>query len=345
MKRKISNQFLANYLLMFIISIMLLLGAFLLLSFAGSVLNISLKKNNYTASTLMRDHYADIDYTSVVENGGGVQVIEQTGNIVLSKGINTFDKDRLTISELTDFFTKSQRVGVPYSYNIAYNEQMKFWLIITFPTSIRIDAAIAHNTQYPSEDTQGVTAALTAVILFYLLILTMITFVYSKLSSLSIIKPLRELSDSVRMFRDGNHSIRVNLKQKNEFMEIQNAFNEMAQRIEQETALKDKSENNRKKLIMNISHDLKTPLANVMGYADIIMNDQKLSDDQRKEFLSTIYHNSARANCLITDMFELSKLESPEFKLGMQQTDICEFLRQQIVEMMPQMDKAGYTYE
>jgi signal transduction histidine kinase len=44
-------------------------------------------------------------------------------------------------------------------------------------------------------------------------------------------------------------------------------------------------------------------------------------------------------------MFELSKMESPEFALCKQHTDVCEFLRQQIVEMIPQLDQAGYTYE
>lgn len=345
MKRKIANQFLANYLLMFIISILLSFGAFLMMSFAGSVLDINLKKNTYTASSLMKDQYVDIDFSSVAENGGGAQIIDQTGSIVMSKGINTFKKDRYTMSELTEFFTASQRVGVPFSYNIAYNEKMKFWLVVTFPTSIRIDAAIAHNSQYPSLDTQGVAAALTAVILFYLLILTAVTFVYSKLSSISIIKPLRELSESVRAFRDGNYAARVRLKQKNEFAEIQNAFNDMAERIEQETAMREHSENNRKKLIADISHDLKTPLANIMGYADILIKEQNLSSEQRSEFLRTIYDNSARAAGLMTDMLELSKLDSPEFKLQAQRTDVCEFLRRQIIELIPELDQAGYSYD
>ncbi len=343
MKRKISSQFMANYFLMFIISAMLTLGAFLMLSFAGSVLNLSLKKNNYTASGLMQNRYTDVDFSPVVENGGGAQIIDNQGNIVLSKGIDTFQKDRLSVAELTDFFAKSQSVGLPFSYSIAYNESEKFWLIITFPTSVRIDAAIAHNTQYPSKDTEGVTAALAAVALFYLLILTVVTVVYSKLSSISIIKPLRELSDSVRLFRDGQYSTRVDLKQKNEFLEIQNAFNEMAQRIEVETSLRERSESNRKKLIADISHDLKTPLANIMGYADLLISDQKLSEEQRGGFIKTIYSNGVKAGNLISDMFELSKIDSPEFKLNMRQTDVCEFMREQIAEMLPQLDKAGYT--
>ena len=131
MKRKISNQFLANYLLMFIISGMLSLCAFLLLSFAGSVLEMNLEKNKYTAQQLMKDEYTKIDYTQLVENGGGLQIIDQTGRVLLTKGINTIEKDALTMSELTAFFTQSKQVGMPFSYSIAYNENKAFWLIFS----------------------------------------------------------------------------------------------------------------------------------------------------------------------------------------------------------------------
>jgi signal transduction histidine kinase len=52
-----------------------------------------------------------------------------------------------------------------------------------------------------------------------------------------------------------------------------------------------------------------------------------------------------KANSLITDMFELSKLDSPEFKLQISRVDICEFLREQIGELIPQLEQEGYTYE
>jgi signal transduction histidine kinase len=177
------------------------------------------------------------------------------------------------------------------------------------------------------------------------LLLTGVTFIYSKLSSIGIIKPLHKLSESVRLFRDGHYSTRVDLKLKNEFKDIQDAFNDMAQRIEKETAMREQSENNRKKLIMDISHDLKTPLANTLGYAELLIHDTNISPEHQRVFLQTIYRNSVKANSLITDMFELSKLDSPEFKLQISRVDICEFLREQIGELIPQLEQEGYTYE
>ncbi|MDF2890072.1 MAG: uncharacterized protein K0R80_439 [Clostridia bacterium] len=157
MIKKIQNRFLANYILMFMISTMIGLFAFMLLGFANDVLSKTLIKNNFTAESLMRDDFRSIDTTSVIENGGGVQVIDSNYDVVFSAGLNTILKNKLTPAEFTDFLIMSKSIGVPYSYNIKYNPKEQFWLVVTFPTSIRIDFAIVHNKDYASVDTQEVT--------------------------------------------------------------------------------------------------------------------------------------------------------------------------------------------
>ncbi len=345
MRSKLSNRFLANYFLMFIISTIIAICAFLLMSFAGHVLERTLRKNNFTANSLMQDDFTKIDSSAVVENGGGVQVIDAKGEIVYSEGISVFEKPALTITELTEFLTKSQSTGIKFSHSVAYNEAGHFWLVVSFPTSIRIDFAIASNTQYPSQDTQSVVTVIVAVALFYFLLLLVVTFIYSKISSVGIVSPLKQLSHSVRRFQDGDYSIRVDLNLKNEFKDLQDAFNDMAARIEKEMALRKQSENNRRKLILDISHDLKTPLSGMMGYSELCFQNHNLTDEQRNAYLKTIYNNSVKANNLIIDMFELSKLDSPEFELKKVPINICEFLREEIAGLIPQLEGAGLHYE
>ena len=137
--KKIANQFLANYVLMFLISIIIAIFAFLLLDFANHIISDNLVKNNYTAENLMQDDYQTIDTAPVIANGGGVQLINDHYEVVFSSGLNTFTKDRLTTAEFTDFLMASKSKGIPYSYSIKYNAKEQFWLVVTFPTSIRID--------------------------------------------------------------------------------------------------------------------------------------------------------------------------------------------------------------
>jgi len=345
MNKRIQNRFLGNYVLMFIISTMIALFSLMILGFANDVISKTLVKNNYTAKNLMRDDYKGINKAAVIDNGGGVQVINANYEVVLSSGINTIQKDKLTTAEFTNFLIMSKSVGLPYSYTIEYNAKEQFWLVVTFPVSVRIDLAIVHNKDFPSTDTQSVVGLIVAVIIFYLILLTICTIIYSKLTSISIINPLKKLSSSARRLKEGDYSSRVNLNLKNEFGELECIFNEMAEQIQQEISLRKQSEENRKKLILDISHDLKNPLASIMGYAEFCNNNADLSREEHSTYLKVIYENSLRANNLITDLFELSKMESPGYAISKTKVDICEYMRKEIGALITTFDKFGFDYD
>src|SRR5690606_3492378 len=56
-------------------------------------------------------------------------------------------------------------------------------------------------------------------------------------------------------------------------------------------------------------------------------------------------NNSKRANKLLAELFELSRMDSPEFSLNLVKTDICEYLRQLCCELVPQLEREGFKYE
>ena len=345
MNKRIQNRFLGNYVLMFIISTIVALFSLMLLGFANDVISKTLVKNNYTAQSLMLDDYKGINETLVIENGGGMQVINANYEVVFSAGINTISKDKLTTAEFTSFLMTSKSTGLPYSYSIEYNPKEQFWLIVTFPVSVRIDLAFVHNKDFASTDTQGVVGVIVAVIIFYLILLTICTIIYSKLTSTSIINPLKKLSSSARRLKEGDYSSRVNLNLKNEFGELEHIFNEMAEQIQQEISLRKQSEENRKKLILDISHDLKNPLASIMGYAEFCNNKHDLSKEEHSAYLKVIYENSVRANNLIMDLFELSKMESPGYEISKTKVDICEYMRKEIGALITTFDKFRFDYD
>jgi len=345
MQSKIQTSFLVNYGLMFIISVMIGLMGIATLSFASDVFAKNLVKNTITAQSLMQDDYDSIDAAPVLENGGGIQVVNSNYEIVYSQGINPFSASSLSAGEFTEFLTYSNAIGRQFNHDVAYNSQEQFWLVVTFPTSLRIDFAIAHNKDYVSVDTQGVVGLIVSVVLFFFLLLALCTVIYSKLTSLTVVKPLKKLCSSARRLKDGDYSSRVSLNLNNEFGELESIFNEMAAKIELEMALRKQAEERRKQLVLDISHDLKNPLASIMGYAELCASNPSLSETQREAYLKTIYTNSRRANSLITDLFELSKLDSPEYKLNKSKLDICEFVREEAAALIPSLDRAGFRYD
>lgn len=343
MKRKLSNQFFRNFLVIFLLTILDTVLAFVFLSLASGLIAGSLAKNQYPASAIIKEDYNQIDASAVVENGGGVQVVDKEYRVVYSKGLDTIGKDQLTAEEFTAFLTESK--SKPYHYDILYHPQGEFWLIVTFPTSIRLDFSLVYNKEAAAGDFLRSGLVIAFVVLIYLLILALFAFIYARITAASITIPLQKLCDGTRLLREGDYSVRVDLRLKNEFAELQNTFNDMAARIEHEISLRKKSEEDRRRLILDISHDLKNPMSSIQGYAELLMKKAGMTEQERNEYLEVILNNSKRANRLLTELFELSQMDSPEFSLKLVKTDICEYLRQICGELVPQLEREGFKYE
>ncbi len=339
---KLKNRFLVNYIMIFFITTFIAFIAFLVLGYASGILEGMLVKNKYNAMSLMKDNIYDIDYSNVLKNNGGLHVVNSNYTVVLSKGINNFPKSRLTATEFTQFLTQSQSVERKYSYSIAYNENENFWLIVTFPTSIRFDFNVTHNKNYKSVDENVVITFIFIVIALYLLLLTFSTVIYSRMSATSFTNPLLKLKETANKFKNGDYKIRTLISKDSEFAELEHSFNEMAQRIQSEFDLRIKSEELRRQLTLDIAHDLKNPLAVVMGYAEYLMNHPHSNHD---DYLKLIYSNSSRANTLISKLFDLSKLENPQYKLNLKPVDICEYLRGKAAEYIESLEANGFLYE
>jgi signal transduction histidine kinase len=345
MRGKIANRFLINYVLMLFLSILITFIVFAMTDFANDIINKNLMKNNYTAEQLMKDDDRAIPYDEVLDHGGGVQIINSELEIVLSEGIDTIGKKKLSMKEWTEFLADSKKNGVPYSYDIAYNAEGEYWIIVTFPTSIRIDLDIAHNERYPSRDMHAVAGFIVAVVIFYLLSLALVTVIYSRITSIGFVDPLKKLYQIAKRLGEGDYTARVEMKTNNEIGELGQIFNTMAEKIEKEIALREFSEENRKRLILDISHDLKNPLAGMMGYAELCLKDPNLPEEKRLEYSKVIYDSCIRVNGLINDLFELSVLESSEYKIEPVRIDLCEYLREEISILLPLLDSAGFTYD
>ncbi len=107
-----------------------------------------------------------------------------------------------------------------------------------------------------------------------------VTFISSVLAVRFIItKPLKKLIDNIKSYRSGYKFNRVD--RNDEIGELYNSFAGMTNQLDEE-----KSAQNR--IIASISHDIKTPLTSVMGYAEFLKN-PNLSDARREKYINTIY--------------------------------------------------------
>ena len=110
-----------------------------------------------------------------------------------------------------------------------------------------------------------------------------------------------------------------------EIDQLGESFNVMADRIDQQLNDLKQNDAKRRELVANVSHDLRTPLTSLHGYLEtLILKDKDLSPEERNKYLKIIFGQSERLKQLITELFELAKLDSVETLLSIEPFSLAE---------------------
>lgn len=95
---------------------------------------------------------------------------------------------------------------------------------------------------------------------------------------------------------------------------------------------KEQLEESKKRMLADLSHDLKTPMTTIQGYSKALNDGMVEDEEQKSRYLKYIHDKSIRVTSLIDELFMFSKLDTPDFQMMKQDHDICEFFREVIVE-------------
>lgn len=161
-----------------------------------------------------------------------------------------------------------------------------------------------------------------------LLVAFLFTVILGLLSIWLLTRSLNKIITAVQSFKEGNHSVRVDVKSGGELANMANTFNSMAETIEQNIVQLKSVEELRKELIANISHDLRSPIASIQGFTEtILMKEKVLTEEERKKYLEIILQNSENLSKLVNDLFELSKLESNPQMIKQEPVQVAELVQ------------------
>ncbi|AKN31003.1 histidine kinase [Clostridium carboxidivorans P7] len=99
------------------------------------------------------------------------------------------------------------------------------------------------------------------------------------------------------------------------------------------------NEDSIKKMISNISHDLRTPLTSMLGYIELVLNDNTLSEEEKRKYIEIVYNKGNHLYSLMEEFFQVSKLESKDVKLDIRKVNISEIIRQNIISFFNELKK------
>lgn len=162
--------------------------------------------------------------------------------------------------------------------------------------------------------------------------------VFVNLTSRSTTDPIRELTRATREITGGNYDVTVDIRDRvEELGELERNFNLMAAQLRSDEYL-------RKDFISNVSHQLKTPLSILSGYAQLL-EEPDLPEEERAEYSRYVARESQRLVGLIDDMLRLSRIEHREIRPRSDVFALGEQLRQIILQLQPRWSRAGLALE
>jgi signal transduction histidine kinase len=130
---------------------------------------------------------------------------------------------------------------------------------------------------------------------------------------------LRTLAATMESFRRSDFTAGARLDRRggsgDEIDTLAATFESMSDRIIQQMRTLKQTDELRRELVANVSHDLRTPLASLTGYIETLqLKEDRLSDSEREEYLAIAQRQGERLGRLVEELFELARLESQDME-------------------------------
>lgn len=198
-------------------------------------------------------------------------------------------------------------------------------------------------------------SCVTAIVLFFLYVvflnagfmteitlvwLVLILFIGSAVISTSLVRglgnriifgSLRQITKASKAVANGDFNQRLEPPREKEIAELCDSFNEMVDKLGANELLA-------RDFISNVSHQFRTPLASIHGFAQLL-EDNSLTDEEKREYIEVIKEKSISLSNLINDVLELSRLEHLSADLERELFSIDEQLRKCILSMEDRLNE------
>ncbi|MBG9586050.1 sensor histidine kinase [Cytobacillus firmus] len=177
----------------------------------------------------------------------------------------------------------------------------------------------------------------------FLLLFIPLSFLFFYLLTKRYSSYFNEISTGIHHLSRGDFSHHVQIESNDEFRDIAHDINLASEKLKQAVERGDFSESSKDQLVVNLAHDLRTPLTSVLGYLDLILKDESLTEEQVRHFLTIAFSKSQRLERLIDELFEITRMNYGMLPVEKKRLNLTDLLNQLKEELYPAFKKNHLT--
>lgn len=157
----------------------------------------------------------------------------------------------------------------------------------------------------------------------------------------SMRRPLEELVDAAGRLAGGDRSTRVEVGGLSETATLGAAFNEMAAELEQEEVRKEELDRLKDEFVLTASHELRSPLTSVQGFAELLMLEKDSLTPRQAETVEVILDNCRHLVRLLNDLLDLARSDAGRLAIRPQPTEVAPLVEDVVRTMRAQTEAGG----
>ncbi len=180
-----------------------------------------------------------------------------------------------------------------------------------------------------------IKAVLTVQLIFTTLVLSVLSALIANIIAKNLSQPIADVNRAAKKLTHGEYDVNFTGEGYREIYELSETLNRTADDLKRTDQMK-------KDLIANISHDLRTPLTLITGYCEMMRD---IDGENTPENMQVVIDEATRMSSLVKDLIDLSKYESGAVKLEKENVDLDYLIIETVERYRKLMSDEGYTFE
>lgn len=299
------------------------------ITFGEKVFSVSFRASEFIepfVEDLEKDNNFSLDENNInklIDNNVWIQVLNKENNEVYQVNKPENVPNNYITADLIDFIQNPWGSDAPttiYTNNIV-KENESYTLLVGFP----INKIFKFKMTFTEESLKYHKS----IIVFALVLMIIVAYLFSR----SLVKPMLSLVEDIDDLKNGIYDKKAN--KKGIFKDVSKNINNLSSVLKENEIQRKEVDKAKEEWIANISHDLKTPLSSIKGYAELLKGDEyEINIEEAKRYGSAILDNSNYIQDLVNDLSLVYKLKNKVIPINFKEENLISLIKESIIDLL-----------